>query len=152
MNKTCWPRNSEGQKITILRRCSRQWSFVHFLGELRTPWIAFEIYWPLSHVYSLMNMRQFHILFNKLKLVIGLFVDFCLFTCFYRFLQDVLTKLFGRSKQNNFMRTSFKSWWNGVSKYTKINKQSHVKFWLNWRKYRTISYSFRCTFKNPNSK
>ena len=24
-------------------------------------------------------------------------------------------------------------------KYTKINKQSHVKFWLNWRKYRTVS-------------
>ena len=34
-----------------------------------------------------------------------------------------------------------------TSKYTKINKQSHVKFWLDWRKYRTVSYSFSCTVK-----
>ena len=31
-----------------------------------------------------------------------------------------------------------------TGKYTKINKQSHVKFWLNWRKYKTVSYSFSC--------
>ena len=28
---------------------------------------------------------------------------------------------------------------------TKVNKQSHVIFWLNWRKYGAVSYSFSCT-------
>ena len=32
-----------------------------------------------------------------------------------------------------------------TGKYTEINKQSIVKFWLNWRKYRYVSYSFSCT-------
>ena len=62
----------------------------------------------------------------KPKLDMGLFVDFCVFTCFYQFLHDVLIKLFCLDLQNN--------------------KQSHVKFWLNWRKYRTVSYSFSCTY------
>ena len=29
-----------------------------------------------------------------------------------------------------------------TGKYTEINKQSDVKFWLNWKKYGTVSYSF----------
>ena len=29
-----------------------------------------------------------------------------------------------------------------TGKYTEINKQFHVKFWPNWSKYRTLSYSF----------
>ena len=32
-----------------------------------------------------------------------------------------------------------------TGKYTEINKQFDVKFWLNWRKYGTVSYSFSCT-------
>ena len=28
---------------------------------------------------------------------------------------------------------------------TEINKQSHVKFWLNWIKYGAVSYSLSCT-------
>ena len=35
----------------------------------------------------------------KPKLDIRLFVDFCVFTCFYQFLHDVIIKLFCRSKQ-----------------------------------------------------
>ena len=31
-------------------------------------------------------------------------------TCFYHFLHDVIIKLFCRSKQNNFMITSWKNW------------------------------------------
>ena len=31
---------------------------------------------------------------------IGLFVDFCVFSCFYQFLHDVIIKVFCRSKQN----------------------------------------------------
>ena len=36
----------------------------------------------------------------------GLFVDFCVFTRFYQFLNDVLTKLFCFDLQDNFMSTS----------------------------------------------
>ena len=43
----------------------------------------------------------------KPKIDIGLFVDFCIFTCFYQFLHDVIIILFCRSKQNNFMITSW---------------------------------------------
>ena len=60
----------------------------------------------LGHGYSLLSMRQLHS--NKPKLDIGLFVDFCVFTCFYQFMHDVLIKLFCRSK-NNFKSTSFKN-------------------------------------------
>ena len=31
-----------------------------------------------------------------------------------------------------------------TGKNTEINKQSDVKFWLNWRKYGTVSYWFSC--------
>ena len=33
-----------------------------------------------------------------------------------------------------------------TGKYTEINKQSNVKFWLNGKKYGIISYSLSCTF------
>ena len=46
----------------------------------------------------------------KPKLNMGLFVDFCVFTCFYQFLHDVLIKLFCFDLQNNFMSTSCKNW------------------------------------------
>ena len=31
-----------------------------------------------------------------------------------------------------------------TGKYTEINKQSDVKFWLNWRKYGAVSYWLSC--------
>ena len=62
----------------------------------------------------------------------------CVFTCFYQFLHDVTMKLFCFDLENSFMITSCKN--------REINKQSDVKFWLNWRKYGTVSYSFSCTF------
>ena len=46
----------------------------------------------------------------KPKLDIELFVNFCVFTCFYQFLHDMTIKLFCISKQNNFMITSCKNW------------------------------------------
>ena len=80
----------------------------------------------------------------KPKLDIRLFVDFCVFTCIYWFLHDVLIKLVCRSKQfyEYIMQKLVKT-----GKYTEINKQSHVKFWLNWRKYRSVTYSFSFTKK-----
>ena len=35
-----------------------------------------------------------------------------------------------------------------TGKYTEIKKQSDVKFWLNWKKYGTVSYSFTCKHLN----
>ena len=35
-----------------------------------------------------------------------------------------------------------------TGKYTEINKQSNVKFWLNWIKLGAVSYSSSCTFSN----
>ena len=32
-----------------------------------------------------------------------------------------------------------------TGKYTEINKQSQAKFWLDQRKYRTVSYALSCT-------
>ena len=46
----------------------------------------------------------------KPKLDMTLFVDFCVFTCFYQFLHDVLIKLFCFDLQNNFMIRSCKNW------------------------------------------
>ena len=74
---------------------------------------------------------------NKPKLGIGFSVDFCVFTCFYQFLHDVLNKLVCFDLQNNFMIRSWK-------------KQSDVKFWLNWIKYRAVSYSLSCTWNFPS--
>ena len=51
----------------------------------------------------------------KPKVDIGLFVDFCVFSCFYQFLHDVIIILFCRSKQNNFMITLswvINGWWH----------------------------------------
>ena len=70
-------------------------------------------------------MRQFHILFNSAKLDIGLFVDFCVFTCFYHFLHDVIIKSFcvdAEQFYDHIMQKLVKT-----GKYTEINKQSDVK-------------------------
>ena len=32
-----------------------------------------------------------------------------------------------------------------TGKYTEINKQSNVKFWLNWIKFEAVSYLLSCT-------
>ena len=45
----------------------------------------------------------------KAKLDIGLFVDFCVFTCFYQFLNDVIIKLFCLDLHNNIMITLWKN-------------------------------------------
>ena len=56
--------------------------------------------------YRLMNMRQ-------LQLDMGLFADFCVFTCFYQFYEHIMQKQVKTGKKEE------------------INKQSDVKFWLD---------------------
>ena len=84
-------------------------------------------------------MRQFHIFFNQ---AMNWHRIVCWFLCFYMFLpvfawydHNIVLQI--RSKQNNFMITS-----------CRIKKQSDLKFWLNWRKYETVSYSFSCRYFN----
>ena len=80
----------------------------------------------------------------KPKLDIGLFADFCVFTRLYQFLHDVHIKLFCRLKKHfyeHIMQELVK-----MGKYTEINKQSNVKFWLNWIKLGAVSYLLSCTY------
>ena len=57
-------------------------------------------FWPKIYcLYSVINMRQLQILFNQTKICHRIV---CFFSCFYQFLQDVIIKLFCKSKQNNF--------------------------------------------------
>ena len=103
---------------------------------------------PLATLVQLNGYEWDSYIFSsiKSKLDIGLFVDFCAFTCFYQLLPDVIIILFCRSKQNNFMITSCKN--------SAINKQSYVNFRLNWIKFGDISYLLSCTSKyfGPNWK
>ena len=61
---------------------------------------------------------------------------------FYQFLQDVLIKLFRYAEQfcEHIIQKPVKT-----GKYKEINKQSHVKFWLNRIKYGAVSYLLSCT-------
>ena len=86
--------------------------------------------------YSLMNIRQLHILFNLAK---TWHVIVCWFLCFPPNLPELNLKLFWTSEQNNFRFSSGK-----FGENTEINKQSHVKFWLNWIEYGAVSYSLSC--------
>jgi hypothetical protein len=63
------------------------------------------------------------------KINIGLFVDFGVFTCFYRFLHNVLIKLFFLSAEQFYEHIMLELVKTG--KYTEINIQSDDKFWLN---------------------
>ena len=88
-------------------------------------------------------MRQLHILFNKAKTWHRIV---CWFLCIYLFLlvfawcaHKIVLQIKTKQYYEHIMQKLVKT-----GKYTEINKQSHVKFWLNWRKYRTVSYSFSC--------
>jgi hypothetical protein len=81
---------------------------------------------------------------NKPKLDMGLFVDFCV--CIYLFLpifawcvHEIVLFCTAEQFYEHIIQKLVKT-----GKYTKINKQSNVKFWLNWSKYGTVSYSFKC--------
>ena len=72
----------------------------------------------------------------KPKLDIRLFVDFCVFPCSYLFWAENCFVL--------IFKTIFCSKQVRTGRNTKINKQSEVKFWLNWIKCGSVSYSFSC--------
>jgi hypothetical protein len=63
--------------------------FVGHLGRA-TCTVQLDKYDTAANFYSI-----------KPKLDMRLFVDFCIFTCFYHFFHDVIIKLFCRSKQKN---------------------------------------------------
>ena len=76
---------------------------IYFKGVLATKPLKIDS-------FNLLNCNNIIFYSRKSKLDIGLFVDFCEFTCFYQFLHNFITKRFCRSKQNNFMCTSSKYW------------------------------------------
>ena len=79
----------------------------------------------------------------KPKLDMGLFVDFCVFTCFYQFLHDVLIKLFCFDLQNNFMSTSCKN------QLIYKNQQSiRCQVLAYWIKYGAVSYSLSFNYRH----
>ena len=82
-------------------------------------------------------MRQLHVLFNSAK---TWHVIVCWLLCFPLNLPDLNLKLFCSDVQNNFRFSSGK-----FGENTEINKQSHVKFLLNWIKYGAVSYSLSFT-------
>jgi len=75
----------------------------------------------------------------KPKIDIGLFVDFWVFTCFYPVLNDIL-QIKRKQFYDHIMQKLVKT-----GKNTEINKQSNVKFWLNWIKFGAVSYLLSCT-------
>ena len=98
---------------------------------------VFFVYLSLSKPitwYSLMNMRQLHILFNWAKTWHRIV---CWFLRFYRFLP-----VFAQCGHKIVL---FRYTDHIMQKKREINKQSDVKFWLDWRKYGTVSFSFTCT-------
>ena len=70
----------------------------------------------------------------KPELDIGLFLAFCVFSCFYQFLHDVIIKLFLFGLQNNFMITSCNNMWKKAKtgKNTEISKQSLAWLYKIW--------------------
>ena len=79
----------------------------------------------MSEFISLVQLNKYETASNFIQLSqnFGLFVDLCVFTCFYQFLHDVIIKLFCF---DHIMQKLVKT-----GKNTEINKQSDVKFWLN---------------------
>ena len=106
------------------KRCCTCTSTVAYFLHYTTAWWI----WDSSKFYPI-----------KPKLDIGLFVEFCVFTCFYQFLHDKIVLQIKTKQWSHHAKTG---------KNTEINKQSDVKFWLNWRKYGTVSYSFSCIKTN----
>ena len=83
-----------------------------------------RLYWPLPqsliHIitYNLylycwstyVQLNEYETIPYFLQLNQILFVNFCVFTCFYQFLHDVIITLFCFDLQNNFMIKSCKNW------------------------------------------
>jgi hypothetical protein len=65
----------------------------------------------------------------------GLYADFCVLPVFAWCAHKIV--LFWSAEQfyEHIMQKQVKP-----GKYTEINKQSDVKFWLNWMKYKAVSY------------
>ena len=90
-----------------------------------------------SFWYSIMNMRQLHILFNSAK---TLLVIVCLFMCFSQIYLSWTKNCFEHQNRTILGLAQVNS-----GEKTDINKQSLVKFWMNWIEYGAVSYSFHCT-------
>ena len=110
--------------------------------ELNELIIGFLCY--LSKWYSLMNMRQLHILFNEAKTwhwIVCWFLWIYLFLPVFAWCAHKIV-LFWSAEQFNehIMQKLVKR-----GKFTEINIKSDVKFWLHWIKFGAVSYLLICT-------
>ena len=92
-----------------------------------------------------MNMRQLNIFFREAKTWQAIV---CLLFCFCPFLPEFICfepkivlniknkTIFGIKQLNSEIEEQEEN--------TKVNKQLVVMFWLHWRKYGSVSYSFSC--------
>ena len=79
-------------------------ALLHWFAEIFTYEMAIGLFPKCKH-YSLMNIRQLHILFNSDK---TWHVIVCWFLCFSPNLPELNQKLFWKSEQNNYRLSSGK--------------------------------------------
>ena len=111
-------------------------SFYHALHTSKFLFLPLIILTVKSLNFNMAKWMWISTIFSSIKpkLDMGLFVDFCWFICFNQFLHNMLIKS-AEQFYEHIMQKPVKT-----GKYTEINKQSLVKFWLNWKKNIELSH------------
>ena len=105
--------------------------FSYFMTPLPTPLLS--IYYENSDIFDFFSIKP--------KLNIRLFVDLAEFSWIPQFSHD---KIVLQIKTKQFDEHIMQKLGNS-GKFSKINKQSDVKFWLKWREHGAVSYLLSCT-------
>ena len=102
-----------------------------------------------------MNMRQIHIFYNQAIIwhdiapvciseeICSICLQNCFCYCFWTIYSSCDLKLLRNNKKNNFALICCTFLVN-LCKSSEILKQYDVKFWLNYRIYESVSYSYSC--------
>ena len=115
------------------------------------------------HMYSLISMRLIYYfdtwaitwhgivpvflkICTDLQKICSIWAQNCFCYCFWTSLGTQLTQLFRNNNKINFPLICCK-FLVKLCEYSEIQKQYDVKWWLNYRKYGSVPYSFSCTFK-----
>ena len=119
------------------------WYFVVTFKSMRRLWKnTTRIRFAMK--YSLISMRQFHIFFNWAKnwhqIVCWFSWIFLNSPVFAWYVHKIVLKIKTKQFDEHIMQKLGNS-----GKFSKINKQSDVKFWLKWREHGAVSYLLSCT-------
>ena len=108
-----------------------------------------------STTYSLLFWHRIVLVFLKictdLQEICSIRVQNCLCYCFWTNSGAQLAKLFRNNNKNNFASKCCKFLAN-LFKSSEILEQCHVKWWLNYRIYGSVSYSFSCMYGTRTKK